>query len=294
VTPAMKIRFCEILALPGNADRVDRPQVRCMLSSRILFSVALALCGRPVFAQWLNYPTPGIPRLPDGKPNLNAPAPRTPDGKPDLSGLWQPGATVANRFGNGQLPAEWANIAASLKEPLPYRPWGLELSKSRQANNAKDSPSGRCLPLSIVQKHSEPTPRKMLQFPGLLVILYEIGTEYRQIFTDGRPLPVDPNPSFLGYSSGRWEGDTLVVQTIGIRDDEWLDARGTPLTDAARITERFRRPNFGTLEIDLTVDDSKAYTEPWTIKLKQQLEIDTDLLEDFCENNRDLPHLVGK
>ena len=262
-------------------------------STGSLLAVILTIAAAPAAAQWMHYPTAGIPRTPDGTPNLSAPAPRTPDGKADLSGLWQPGATVANRFGNGQLPPEWANIAASLKKPLPYRPWALELLKARQANNAKDSPSGLCLPLSIVHKHSEPSPRKMLQFPGLLVILYEMGAEYRQIFTDGRPLPVDPNPSFLGYSSGRWEGDTLVVQTIGIRDDEWLDARGTPLTDAARVTERFRRPNFGTLEIDLTVDDSKAYTEPWTVNLIQ-LAIDTDRLEGFCENNRDLPHLVGK
>jgi len=134
----------------------------------------------------------------------------------------------------------------------------------------------------------------MLEFPGLLVILYEEGTQYRQIFTDGRPLPVDPNPSFLGYSSGRWERDTLVVQTIGIRNDEWLDATGTPITDSAKITERFRRPSFGTLEIDVTVNDSKAYLAPWTVNLKQYITLDTDLLESFCENNRDISHLVGK
>ena len=146
---------------------------------------------------------------------------------------------------------------------LPYQPWALNLFNTRYGNNSKDSPSGLCLPLSIIQKHSHPAPRKMLEFPGLLVILYEEGTQYRQILTDGRPLPVDPNPSFLGYSSGRWEGDTLVVQTIGIRNDEWLDARGTPITDSAKITERFRRPSFGTLGIDVTVNDSKAYTAPW-------------------------------
>ena len=216
------------------------------------------------------------------------------DGKPDFSGLWRPGNTVPNNFGTAVLPAEWVNIAANLKEPLPYQPWALNLLNTRHLNNAKDSPSALCLPLSIIHKHSHPAPRKMLQFPGLLVILYEEGTQYRQIFTDGRSLPVDSNPSFLGYSSGRWEGDTLVVQTIGFRNDEWLDATGTPITDSAKITERFRRPSFGTLEIDVTVNDSKAYLAPWTVNLKQYITLDTDLLESFCENNRDISHLVGK
>jgi len=134
----------------------------------------------------------------------------------------------------------------------------------------------------------------MLQLPGLLVILYERNVDYRQIFIDGRPLPADPNPSFNGYSTGKWDGDTLVVETIGFRDDIWLDAAGNPLSDAAKITERFRRPNFGNLEITVTVDDPKAYTAPWTVELHQHIKPDTDLLEYFCENEKSFSHLVGK
>ena len=142
--------------------------------------------------------------------------------------------------------------------------------------------------------HLHPYPRKILQFPGLMVILYERDTVYRQIFTDGRPLPVDPQPSFYGYSTGTWDGDTLVVQTNGFRDGLWLDISGTPLTDAAKLTERYHRPSFGKLEIEITVDDPKAYTKPWTIRVKQTLAVDTDLLEFFCmDNEKDARHLVG-
>ena len=265
------------------------PATAAVASTLVMITVPLA-------AQWLNYPTPGIPRLPNGKPNLSAPAPRTPDGKPDLSGLWTPGTGGASAPVAGATPLarEFLDIAASRKDPLPYRPWALELVKARQADNGKDNPDGRCLPLGMVRIHSHPYPRKVLQLPGLLVILYEKGVEYRQIFTDGRPLPADPNPSFNGYSSGRWDGDALVVQTIGFRDDLWLDGVGNPLTEVAKVTERFRRPDYGHLEIEVTVDDPKAYTAAWTVKLTQYIALDTDLLEYFCENERDIPHLVGK
>jgi hypothetical protein len=255
------------------------------------------LCIMPLGAQWVNYPTAGIPRLPNGKPNLSAPTPRTMNGKPDLSGLWRAGrdGETAPVAGGAQLAPEFMNIAARLKDPLPYRPWALELRKARESDNGKDNPSGRCLPQGVVRMHSDPFPRKMLQLPNLLAILYEHNVEYRQIFIDGRPLPADPQPSFFGYSSGKWEGDTLVVQTIGFRDDGWLDTAGNPISESAKLKERFRRPNFGSLEIEVTVDDPKAYTAPWTVKIDQSLELDTDLLEWVClENEKDLPHLVGK
>jgi len=260
----------------------------------LLICGTLAAAGAS--AQWINYPTPGVPRMPDGKPNLSAPAPRTADGKPDFSGLWEPGtgAATAPVAGAAELAPEFLDIAANLKGPLPYRPGTLELVKSRQADNGKDNPDGKCLPLGLVRMHSHPFPRKILQLPGLIAILYEKNVDYRQIFTDGRPLPADPNPSFNGYSSGKWEGDTLVVQTIGFRDDLWLDGAGNPLTGDGKVTERFRRPDYGHLEIEITVDDPKAYTAPWTVKLKHNLKVDTDLLEYFCENERDIPHLVGK
>jgi hypothetical protein len=236
-------------------------------------------------AQWLNYPTPGIPRTPDGKPDLNAPAPRTPDGKPDLSGLWQPAS--------GGPDPQFADIGKWAKDGLPFQKWAADLVKARRAVNNKDDPDGHCQPLGTVKMHLHPYPRKILQLPGLMVILYERDTVYRQIFTDGRPLPVDPQPSFYGYSTGKWEGDTLVVQTNGFRDGLWLDISGTPLTDAAKVTERYHRPNFGNLQIDVTIDDPNAYTKPWTIWVNQTRVVDTDLLEFFCtDNEKDARHLV--
>jgi hypothetical protein len=256
------------------------------------------LCGSlPLFAQWLNHPTPGVPRTPDGKPNLSAPAPRTADGKPDLSGIW---AWENNRpcppggCPDAVIGQEFANIGWSLKEGLPYQPWAADAVKTRRANNAKDDPQSRCLPRGALRLHTDGLLKKYVQTPGVLVILNERNANFRQIFTDGRPLPADTNPSFNGYSTGKWDGDTLVVQTIGFRDDLWLDSGGSPLTDAAKVTERFRRPNFGTLEIEITVDDPKAYTKPWTVKLTQPLVVDTELLDYMCyENEKDFVHFVG-
>jgi hypothetical protein len=251
----------------------------------------------PLAAQWIHYPTAGVPRLPNGEPNLTAPAPRAADGKPDLSGLWEArtGAPTAPVAGAAALAPEFLAIDASLKGGLPYQPWARALRQAREDNNGKDNPDGLCLPLGFVRMHSHPFPRKILQVPGFLAILFEKNVEYRQIFTDGRPLPVDPQPAYNGYSSGEWEGDTLVVQTIGIRDDVWLDGAGNPITEAARVTERYRRPNYGNLEIEVTVDDPKAYTKPWTVTLHQTIRLDTDLIEYFClENEKDRSHLVGK
>jgi hypothetical protein len=189
----------------------------------------------------------------------------------------------------------FTNIGTQLKDGLPYSAWGRDVLNARQADNSKDSPDARGLPLGILWLHSHVSPRKILQLPGLVAILYERFTNFRQIFTDGRPLPTDPEPSFFGYSSGKWEGDTLVVQTIGLRDDSWADAGGSPLTEAAKVTERFRRLNYGTLQIEITVDDPKAYTAPWTVKLNQLLQLDTELLEFVCvDDEKNRPHVVGK
>lgn len=250
-----------------------------------------------VSAQWINYPTPGIPRTGDGKPNLAAPAPKTADGKPDLSGLWEPasGGSLAPLAGATSTDPQFRDIALNVKGGLPFQPWAAELVKARRADENKDDPDGHCQPLGLVKMHLHPYPRKMIQVPGLLLILFERDTNYRQIFTDGRPLPEDPQPSYNGYSVGKWEGDTLVVRSIGFKDGLWLDVSGTPLTDAAKVTERFRRPSFGNLEIEVTVDDPKAYTKPWSIKVNQTIALDTDMLEFVCkENERDVPHLVGK
>jgi hypothetical protein len=252
----------------------------------------------PLAAQWVSYPTPGIPRTADGKPNLSAPTPRTSDGKPDLSGIWD---MEHNRpcppdgCNDTQPPQEFFNIAWSLKGGLPYQPWAAELAKSRQVSLRINDPISHCLPIGIVERLTIPTFRKIVQTPGLLVVLSEHNASYRQIFTDGRPMPNDPQPAWDGYSIGKWDGETLVVQTTGFRDGIWMDTSGNVLTDAAKVTERYRRVNYGRLEIELTVDDPKAYTKPWTVKLNQILAADTDLLDYIClENEKDLKHLVGK
>jgi hypothetical protein len=190
---------------------------------------------------------------------------------------------------------EFVDIGWSLKDGLPYQPWAAAIVKATRAANRPNDPLTRCLPTGPVRLHTFGGYRKIVQVPGLLVILNELNASYRQIFTDGRPLPSDPNPSWNGYSSGRWEGDTLVVETAGLRDGLWLDTGGSPLTDAAKITERFHRVNFGKLEVVITVDDPKAYTKPWTIKLNQPLVPDTELIDYIClENEKDVAHLPAK
>jgi hypothetical protein len=245
----------------------------------------LILAVAPATAQWLDYKTPGIPRLRDGKPNLSAPVPRTVDGKPDLSGIYQ-----AN---NG---TQFQNVAANLRpEDFPIQPWAAALAKKREEENRKDDPYSHCMPPAVPRINVANHPFKILQLPGLLAILYETSYVFRQIFTDGRPLPKDPQPTWLGYSVGRWENDTLVVDSNGFNDRNWLDGdKGHPLSDALRVTERFRRIDFGHLEIQVTIDDPKVYTKPWTIKESLNLLPDTELLENICENERDSGHLVGK
>jgi hypothetical protein len=262
------------------------------------FAVALLCWPAPAFAQWVSYPTAGIPRLPNGKPNLAGTAPRTSEGKPDFSGIW---GWEDNRpcppdgCPDAHIGQEFLNIGWSLKNGLPYQPWAAELVKARRAANSMDDPQSRCLPRGALRIYTDGTFKKILQVPGEIAILSERGASYRQIFTDGRPLPVDPTPSWNGYSSGKWEGNTLVVRTEGFRDDLWLDSQGSPLTGAARVTERFRRPNFGKLEIEITVDDPKAYTSPWTVRLNQPLVPDTELLDYICaENERDSAHFTAK
>src|SRR5579862_3997504 len=270
------------------------------MNSRYLLSIAAvsALLGAasPASAQWLNYPTARVPRMSNGNPNLSAPAPRTKDGKPDLSGIWQLEAHCPPE-GCGDYPAapEFLDLGARLKGGLPYQPWAVELVEKRAVQLGKDDPVGSCRPAGAIRLLTFPPPRKIIQLPGEVLILSERDVTYRQIFTDGRPLPKDPDPSWNGFSSAKWEGDTLVSQTIGFRDGIWLDRKGSPMTDAAKITERFRRVNYGRLEIEVTVDDPKAYTHPWTITLSQLIVLNTELLEYYClDNERDATHMVGK
>jgi hypothetical protein len=227
-------------------------------------------------AQWLNYPAPGIPRLPDGKPNLAALAPRTPDGKPDLYGIWE-------REGAGQVA-----IAASVK------PEDVILTPEAQAQRRQPKGSYLCLPESLPQRTAA-LPFKILTLRGMVVILYEVQTTYRQIFTDGRELPKDPNPTWTGYSVGKWDGDTLVVDTTGFNDAESILPERRPHSDALHLIERFRRRDFGNLEIQFTIDDPKIYAKPWSFKAEYRLLPDTELLEYVCnENEKDLKHLPEK
>jgi hypothetical protein len=220
--------------------------------------------------------------------------PRTADGKPDLSGVWQGGG---GGFGRGQAApaappgsppvAAFRNVAQNIKEGLPLRPEAAALLKERRDANSKDNPEAHCLPMGIMQFHTQGAPRKFIQTPTVLVILYEASMGIRQIFTDGRSAPADdPQPWYYGYSVGKWDGDTLVVETTGLRDDGWLDIDGTPLTEAATLTERFRRTSYGRMEIDITVDDPKAYTRPWTVRVNQRIMPDQELLEFVCLENQ--------
>ena len=252
------------------------------MRSRFVFLFAvLSLAAAPLSAQWLKIRTPGIPRTPDGKPNLSAPAPRTPDGKPDLSGVWQV---------NGKY---LQNIAADLKPgEVPYQPWAEALyNQRRTGTRSHDDPASRCIP-GMPKLTALPYPFKIVNAPGMLLILSEGFTTFRQIFTDGRALPKDPDPAWLGYSVGRWDGDDFVVDTIGINATTWLDNAGRPHSDALHLIERFRRKDFGHLDIVMTFDDPKAYTRPWSVTEDAHLMADTDLLEYICsEDEKDFQHL---
>lgn len=194
-----------------------------------------------------------------------------------------------------QVSQEFLDVGWGVKDGLPYTPWASDLLKARRAEIGKNDPTAHCLPEGIAKTYSTPLLRKIVQLPGLVIILSEVNAAYRQIFTDARPLPVDPQPSWDGYSTGKWDSDTLVVETSGFRDGIWLDHKGNPLTEAAKITERFRRVDYGHLQIELTVDDPKAYTHPWTVTLNQVIALDTDLMAYIClENERDVRHFVGK
>ena len=234
--------------------------------------------GATVTAQWLSVPIPGTPRTDDGKPNLKAPGPRVADGKPDLSGIWR---AESYRWVNNLLPD---GVEA------PFLPWAAELQKKRQSTMSHELPMTFCMPHGVpdamlVNGH----PFKIVQTPNLMVHLYEEFTKYRQIHTDGRPLPVDPNPTWYGYSVGRWDGATFVVESAGFKEGSWLTNQGHPHTDALRTTERFTRMTFGYMEIVVTVDDPKVYSRPWTSEpIRMFLMPDTELLEHLCENNRDL------
>jgi len=255
------------------------------IRSIVLSAALTAAMTTSTQAQWLNYPTPGVSRLADGKVDLGAPAPRTADGHPDLTGLWTFSVP----------PSLVGDITTDLK-PGDVQPWAAALYAQRMAEFGKDDPSTiGCLPLG--PRHvTGGGLRKIVQTPSLIVILHE-DLAYRQVFMDGRSLPADPNPSFMGYSVGRWDGDTLVVESTGFNDRTWLDFGGHPHTEALRTTERYRRTSVGRIERQVTLEDPRAYNAPVTIRADMTLAPDTDLLEFVCNENprdRDRQHLVGR
>ena len=279
-----------------------------------IFAISLLLTSAAsLVAQWPDYPNPKVPKTADGKPNLGGPAPKAANGKPDLSGVWQymrpPGETpppappvaspttsaTADIIPPAVRRSQFWNVGASFKDGLPFQPWAAELHRKRVEENSKDNPDAHCLPLGVMQLHTHGQPRKIIQTPDVITIIYEANSGLRQIFTDGRPLPKDPEPWWYGYSVGKWDGDTLVVESNGFKDLGWLDVEGSPLTDSGRIIERMRRVDYGHLETEVTIDDPKAYTKPWTVTVHHRIMPNTELIEFVCqENDHAGPHLVGK
>ena len=279
------------------------------ISMILAASVALVVAGGSVLlAQWPKHSTDG-PRTESGELDMKAPAPKAADGHPDLSGLWQPARPArGNAKGGdkgkaappvrapGEPPAaQFGDVGVGFEKGLPFTEWGRMIRDERKANNSKDNPDANCRPLGLMQLHTHPFEKKIVQGNGSIVILYNANNDVRQILTNGQALPeVGPRlaPWWYGYSVGKWEGDTLVVTTVGFRDDVWLDVNGSPLTSTGKMVERFTRLNYGTLQIDVTIEDPKAYTEPFTVRVMQQIMPDTELFESVCED-RDAVHYVG-
>jgi len=268
-----------------------------ILTSRpISLAILLAV---PVAAQWLHLPSTGIPRTADGKPNLSAPPPKTADGKPDFSGMWVPRDELpCNAKERGvqciELPLtpQLINFATGLKDGIPYQPWAAELVKKRANDVGYLDPHTHCMPPNYPRAWAFPETQKIFQTPSQLVILHEYNASYRQIFFDGRKLPDDMLPTWNGYSVAHWDGDALVVESAGFRDDSWLDTSGNFFSSAARVTERIRRPSFGSLDVDITIDDPKVFTKPWTVAMHLKPLLDTEMIDFICmENNKDLEHL---
>ena len=248
--------------------------------------LALLFMCAPAYAQWTKVPAAKIPRGADGKPNLAGPAPRSSDGHPDLSGVWEPS-------GNKYV----LNIAADLKPgDVPYQPWAKTLIDQRaDGSQSGDEPIANCLPQGVPRVAAAPAPWKIVQTPGFLVILYEAANSWRQIFLDGRELSDDFVPAWWGYSTAKWDGDTLVVDSKGFNGKAWMDQTGKPTSEALHVTERFHRKDFGHMDVQITIDDPTVYTKPWTVTEPARLRTDTEIMENVCnENNVDIHHLGKK
>lgn len=249
-------------------------------------------------AQWLNLPTPGLPRTANGKVNVAAPAPKTAAGKPDFSGFWVPrderpcDPTRPALCAELPLSPQLINFALGLEGGLPYQPWAAQLVKDRAPQAAYLDPHIRCMPPNYPRAWAFPETQKIFQTDKQLVILHEWNASYRQIFFDGRMLPEDMLPTWNGYSIARWDGDTLVVESEGYRDDSWLDTAGNFFSSEAHLTERIRRPSFGALDIEVTVNDPHVFTKAWTVQLHMKPLPDTEMIDFICmENNKSLDHM---
>jgi hypothetical protein len=251
----------------------------------IVFLCAMAVSGA---AQWLNYPTPGTPRTKDGKPNLTASAPRTADGKPDLSGIWHLVPTKKSLARHSDVGPNLLDFIPDGAD-IPFLPEGATLYQQRSEKLGAGRPSEHCLPHGIPDAMSI-SDFKLVQNPGLTLILYEEFNHYRQIFTDGRPFPKDLEPAWFGSSVGKWDGDTFVVETRGFNDKSWLDDYGHPHSDALIATERFQRRDFGHMDLQIIIDDRKMYAKPWSFSFNLELLPDTDLIESICDNEKDVQH----
>lgn len=288
--------LCLLLPPPANADH--RARRRCSGVPAAVVMVGAILVSAPLAAQWIGYETAGVPRKADGTVDMTAPAPRMPSGKPDFSGIWisdrtpEGEETPSDGF-NLSSSRQMANIGVDIPGGLPYQPWLVPIVEERTANQAIDDPHIRCLPDGFLRAYGLPHLLKFVHTPDLLVVLNEMNAGYRQVFTDGRPLPEDPSPSWQGYSSATWSGDTLVVDTIGVRDDMWIDWNGSVITEAAKVREEIRRPDFGHLEIRVTVDDPRAYTKPWTVTLNQRIVVDAELIDEICLENEQFVERMG-
>lgn len=274
------------------------PRVFQFRRASVAIALAALLASAPLAAQWVGYPTAGVPRKADGKVDMTAPAPRLADGKPDFSGIW-----ISDRTEEGQEPItdasslpsgrHMANMGVDMEGGLPYQPWQIPIVKERTENLAIHDPHIRCLPDFFLRAYGLPHMLKFVHTKDLLVMLNEMNAGYRQVFTDARPLPEEPAPAWQGYSSARWERDTLIVDTIGMRDDTWIDWNGSVVTEEAKIREEIRRPDFGHLEIRATVDDPKAYTKPWTVTLRQRIVVDAELIDEICLENEQFVKRMG-
>ena len=293
------------------------------MKAKAVAVAALIACSTSLLAQWPKFQEAGVPRDAKGGVLIEGRAPRAADGKPDLSGDWIRGdrdplpselAGVVTARGettrtgvvveppvspfppdpNSPPLATFFELGANLPGGLPLTPWAADLKKARMATNNRDNPDANCLPMGPTQFHMQPQPRKIVQTPNLILIIYEANYGLRYIYTDGRKLPPqgDPQPWWYGYSVGRWDGDTLVVETNNLRGaedgpfDGWLDVRGSPYSQQAKFTERFRRPMFGKLEINVTVEDPKSYTKPFTVRINQRFVADEEPIEAVCNENQ--------